>query len=67
MKIIEASEKHTKQIMRMQEELFRKWDSMDEIDKVEESWFGSAEHEEEVVSCVKNHHPESSGMYSQSN
>ncbi len=49
-----AKREDIKPIMQFQLELFRKWDSMDQIDKINKQWFLSKEHEEYVLETIKN-------------
>lgn len=53
MKIRDASTEDIKQIMQLQSELFSKWDSMDEIDKIDNNWFLTKEHHKKIMEDIK--------------
>ncbi len=54
MKIRTAGEDDAKLIMKFELKLFRKWDLMDPIDKIDESWFNSENHLERTLRTIKD-------------
>lgn len=49
-----ANENDLEILMNMEFELFKKWSSIDEIDKINSSWFFSSEHKEKTLKLLKS-------------
>ena len=49
-----AKEEDIGAIMKIQFELFKVWDSMDEIDKIDNSWFFSNDHKERILGFLNS-------------
>ena len=49
-----AKEEDIGAIMKMQFKLFKRWDSMDKIDKIDNSWFFSNDHKERILDLLNS-------------
>ncbi len=54
MEIRTAKENDAKIIMDFELTLFKKWDNMDPIDKIDESWFNSADHLKRTLKFIND-------------
>lgn len=54
MNISIASEKDVDDVMQLEYNLFKKWDAIDPVDKIDENWFNSKQHVRHVNNYIKN-------------
>jgi ribosomal protein S18 acetylase RimI-like enzyme len=54
MEIRTAEKKDVKIVMEFEFELFQKWDRMDKIDMIDETWFNSNEHLKKTLKIIKD-------------